>query len=740
MKQVRAIILSEAAPWLVLLGCLAASVIGWRIFMDAEIAHTRLRFTEEARAHKQDILDRMINYEQALRSGVSLFEASEEVSRDEWRVYANSLHLTTLFPGIQGYGWSIFVTPEELARHEAAIRAEGFPDYHVRPPGPRDLYSAIVFLEPFDTRNQRAFGYDMYAEPTRRKAMQRARDSGDAALSGRVTLVQEIDTEVQAGCLLYLPVYKKGMPLQSVEDRRAAIIGFVYAPFRMENLMAGILGNRHHLSALRIYDGNSVDSADLMVDSHRKEPVASVSGEHRLLDELEYAGHRWTLEFRSTRAFRETMDDSKALIVLGSGIISSLLLFAWILGLSRSRNRALILAERMTADLSASESRIRAILDTAVNGIITMGSDRAILSFNPAAEKIFGYQVEDVLGKNVNMLMPEPFRSRHDAFVERYLATGESQIIMVGGREVLGQHKNGNVFPMWLAVGEAVIEEARVFVGCVVDITEHKQVEAALRSAMEVAEAANRAKSDFLNTMSHELRTPLTVILGYLPLLMQAGAKLPVAKKVSAALENRPEAADFTKFVDQIGKMATEMKRNGEHLLTLINDLLDISKIEAGKLTLNRQPVPVRPLLEEVVNSLRASAESKGLRLMEAADPGTVFADEVRFKQILINLIGNAIKFTESGHIKVTGHTEGSMFAFEVADSGAGIPESELERVFDRFHQVDNSSTRKAGGTGLGLAITRKLVEISGGEISVASREGEGSCFRFTLPLHIQER
>ena len=186
--------------------------------------------------------DRLAAHEQILLSGVALFDAFDQITREEWRTFTQRLNVESNFPGIQGIGFALRIPPDRLAQHVQEMRSEGFPDYNVRPEGDRDAYSAIIYLEPFLGRNLRAFGYDMLSEPMRRGAMERARDQNEAALSGKVVLVQETEKDIQAGTLMYVPVYRRGMPTETVEQRREALFGWVYSPYRMTDLMSGILG------------------------------------------------------------------------------------------------------------------------------------------------------------------------------------------------------------------------------------------------------------------------------------------------------------------------------------------------------------------------------------------------------------------------------------------------------------------------------------------------------------------
>ncbi|PZN82130.1 MAG: hypothetical protein DM484_06980, partial [Candidatus Methylumidiphilus alinenensis] len=205
------------------------------------------------------IQDRLEAYALILRGGVALFAASKAVEREEWQAFVGNLRAWQSVPGAQGIGFSQVIPADRLAAHIAQIRSEGFPDYTVRPLGKRALYTSIIYLEPFRDRNLRAFGYDMYTEPVRRAAMQQACDTGEAALSGKVKLVQETETEVQAGTLMYAPVYRNGATVETVAQRRAALLGWVYNPYRMNDMMAGILGNWESREGktvdLKIYDG-----------------------------------------------------------------------------------------------------------------------------------------------------------------------------------------------------------------------------------------------------------------------------------------------------------------------------------------------------------------------------------------------------------------------------------------------------------------------------------------------------
>lgn len=350
---------------------------------------------------------------------------------------------------------------------------------------------------------------------------------------------------------------------------------------------------------------------------------------------------------------------------------------------------------------SASEERIRAIVETVVDGIISIDAKGFVRTANPAAERIFGYAAEEMLGRNVNMLMPEPYHSAHDGYLDSYLTTGRRKIIGIG-REVTGRRKDGSTFPMDLAVSEMNLGGTRMFTGIVRDITEHKRLE--------------RMKSEFVSTVSHELRTPLTSIRGALGLL---------ASKYAEALPGKAR---------QMLEMA---ERNGERLTVLINDLLDLEKIESGHLEFEFKAVNLVALARRACEDNEGYARRHDVRLRLAIEPveAPVRGDEHRLLQAFANLISNAVKYSlPAGEVEIAVTRREGGFRVAVRDHGPGIPEEFRGRIFERFAQADSSDTREKGGTGLGLAITKVIIEKHGGRIDYTSQPGVRTEFFFDLP------
>ncbi|MCB1510908.1 MAG: CHASE domain-containing protein, partial [Hyphomicrobiaceae bacterium] len=275
----------------------------------------------------------MTAYEQVLRGGAGLLKTNDRVSRSEFQSFIAAMNIARDYPGLQGIGYSVLVPPSLRAAHEAKIQAEGFPGYRIKPDGKRDLYSAIIYLEPFDWRNKRAFGYDMYANPIRREAMNRARDTGTLALSGRVRLVQETAQDVQAGFLLYVPIYKSDLPTTTVKQRREAIAGFVYAPFRTGKLIEALLERelqwvRNQL-AFAIYDGDKTNDSGLMFKTANY-PALQSHRRYRHIAKTDFHGHTWTLVFTSTKAFDTSVSHLAGILALISGLLLTTLLTAFI--------------------------------------------------------------------------------------------------------------------------------------------------------------------------------------------------------------------------------------------------------------------------------------------------------------------------------------------------------------------------------------------------------------------------
>ncbi|KUO60671.1 hypothetical protein APF79_02560 [bacterium BRH_c32] len=311
-------------PIFVIIGCWIITYFIWDNSNTRINNELRLYFEFRVREVNTRIQHRIGSYEQILRGVRGLYVASDNVRRSEFSAFCNSLHLDENYPGIQGLGFSLIIPLDQIKKHIEAIHNEGFPEYKLWPVGNRETYTSIIYLEPFNDRNLRAFGYDMFSEPIRRKAMEWARDSNEVAISGKVVLVQEIGKEVQAGFLLYLPVYKNGVSNISVIERRKNILGWVYSPFRMGDFMEGLFGEYAADLDVEIYDGKIVSAETKMFDSQ------SPSGKHfqplRSSRVMKLNGNEWTILVKSTPKLESRIDSTSTRIILIIGISISILL------------------------------------------------------------------------------------------------------------------------------------------------------------------------------------------------------------------------------------------------------------------------------------------------------------------------------------------------------------------------------------------------------------------------------
>lgn len=369
------------------------------------------------------------------------------------------------------------------------------------------------------------------------------------------------------------------------------------------------------------------------------------------------------------------------------------------------------------------ENYISAIMENVVDGILTFDSAGKILSVNSAAQKIFGYSETELQKQAMEILFPEgqdnegeSFRSAISSMIQGKTASHES--------ESSARKQDGSTFPIDLSISKMEGSSNVIFITIIKDITQRKEFQQALIEAKEKAEAAAIAKTNFLSTMSHEIRTPMNAVIGLTNLLIQEGPR-----------EDQLENLNILKF-------------SGENLLVLINDILDFNKIEAGRVEFEEIDFSLKTVANTIKEALGVKAKEKGIGLriyMDSSLPEVVAGDPTRLSQILNNLIGNAVKFTEKGKVTVDialqkEEDDTICIDFEVQDTGIGIPPDKIASVFESFTQSNSTITRKYGGTGLGLSITRKLVELQGSSIKLESEEGVGSTFSFYLKFKKSQR
>ena len=773
----------------------------------------------------------------------------------EFRAYVAARDLDRAFPGILGFGFIRRCQRLDLDALVAEERADQGPAFTVRTSGTAaDLY-IITRIEPL-SRNRPAWGFDVGSESERRNAVERAVATGSPTITGIITLVQ--DGERTPGFLILLPVYTPGLPLDSPEQRTAALHGLVYAPLIARDLLHGIESLSGGVVTCRVTDGPAATAPTIY---HTSTPAA-IDPAHTSVREASIHGRDLGMHLMGTPALYATSAPAGIRAIAVAGALLSLCMALCVHLLLVGQRRALGLAERMTTALSLAKERAEdlaresatfqaaidrhtivsitdaqgritaandafcaisgyerhelvgqdhqivksgvherefwrrawdelvagrpwradvcnrakdgslywvdslivpfldsdgrperfisirtdisarkhseagqhaaivlreAILTATHHAVIAVRIDGIISHFNPAAERMLGYGAHEMIGLHTPALFHDPAEMSARAAVlsaelGRTVELGLDVFVVLprerGGadeREWTYVRKDGSRFPVLLSVtairdAEGVLQG---YLGVALDISERRRQDERLRAALAAAEAATRAKADFLATMSHEIRTPMNGVIGMTGQLLKTDLD--------------PHQRDC----------AETIRSCGESLLTLISDILDFSKIEAGRLELEAIPVDLVQLTHEVIALFLPTAEAKSISLSSelAADlPRSLSCDPTRIRQILTNLISNALKFTEQGGVVLRLSCPGPI-VIEVADTGIGMTVDQRQRIGEAFAQADASTTRQYGGTGLGLSICTRLVELMHGRFELTSHLGQGTTVRIELPL-----
>lgn len=509
----------KAAYGVFVLG-LVLSVWGYGYAQSTIREKEQLRFETLSEQATLLIQTRMDTYRAMLRAGVGMFDASEQLNRNEWRLFVSDLQIAEKFPGVQGIGFTEMIPAAKLDEHIRRIRAEGYPDYTVRPHGKRDYYTAIIYLEPFDMRNQRAFGYDMFSEPVRHEAMMRAIETGKTALSGKVRLVQENSVDEQVGFLMYLPVFRRGAPLETTAQRLQALHGFVYAPFRIKNLMNGVLGSRYEDVAFEIYDG-AKRPENLLLATH---PGKSLSDRLEIEKKITIDGKVWSLYFHPLQGFYDEAKDNTPWWILGFGIVLSFALFWIVRSAYRLSDKAQKLADEMTEILSQQKKRLDGIIEGTNVGTWEWNVQSGETIFNERWAQIIGYTLEEIAPTSIQTWIDYTHPDdlvRSDQMIQRHLA-GELDYYECEARM---RHKDGSwrwvldrgKVTTWSEDGQPLIMS-----GTHQEITKNKLYQEALLQASNFNRALldNSAVGIFLGSVERkiiETNRKLAEMFGYLP-------------------------------------------------------------------------------------------------------------------------------------------------------------------------------------------------------------------------------
>lgn len=782
----------------VLLLGLAISGFVWHAESTRARGEAAARLNEQANAFAARIAQRLVAYEVILRAAASLFAATENPTRAQWGAFVEAFALDTTYPGVQGVAFAARVRAPDVAGFEQAVRAEGFPEFRVWPSGPRAEVSPINYIEPMSAANVRALGYDMGSDPDRRQAMNASRDTGKPTLSPSVVLLQDAGGARRVGALMFLAVYGYGGPAleQTMWARQQAHRGWVYVAFRPAQMIESLDRSERLSLRVRLYDGAAPDAGSLLYQDPRLGDT-TISPDRAARMTIQAVDRTWTLEaFPGPPASGAAPFSSRSpWTLLVGGVLVSLLLFGVLWSMATTRDRAHALAREMTlalrraneeldtrvrqrtADLSAINAQLReeaverqrvegeraaalqrereraaqlrALADAGL-GIGDLREGTAPLDYlADRAYRIVGCRHAFLVrtGEGAGSLasvassMPIGFEDRR-ALLEasaRWPTRDRIEVVRVVSEDsdiprdawpqgcveaMIVPIRVGTEAPlatMYLQNGDErrfTLEDEVIIHQLVLLVTGAMATAEAVsreRRARMEAEAANNSKDEFLAIVSHELRTPLHAILGWLQVLERQGSSS-----------------------EHMGRALDVIRRNAEAQSTLIDDLLDLARIEQGKLALELERVRFDALLVETVESLRQGAAAKRVALdLRIEAHAQVQGDPVRLQQVVANLVSNAVKFSESpGRVEVRLREDSGQLMLEVEDEGEGIEPDVLPHIFERFTQGDPASRRRKGGLGLGLALVKNIVEAHGGRVSAASGgKGHGAVFTVCLPI-----
>ncbi|RNF27757.1 hypothetical protein NM04_26805 [Massilia aurea] len=670
----------------------------------------RGRFEHAAQAARERIDAALASYGQAARALAALHAAGggdAVPDRAAFHRYVAALDLPSNFPAIEGVSYAAHVREDEREAFIAAMRADrsvdarGYPDFTIFPAGRRPWYEVVAYQFPIDQPSRR-LGFDMAARPAVARALEGARDSGGMSASGQPVFLREPKPHYALG--MRMPVYRGGVTPLGVEARRAAYLGSFGIAFSVPDLVENALAAPGAQPlAVSIYGvGTAGGAGDLVLHGADVRRTPPTQGEHfaRALD-VDFAGSRWLAHFSAPRrAMLTGLDPWLPMAALAFGFGATLLVYGLFLAQYRSRRAAD--EQRLLLDTVLDNLDAEVYLKDGLRRIRYLNAKGAASLGRPAAELIGRRDVE-AMG-----------RALADAAWEL------DRAVLHDGRrssaQVAQSAPGGAPRQLWTVRLPMQVDEEAAVLCVATDVTELHRLKAR-------ADAASKAKSDFLSNMSHEIRTPMNSIIGMTHLALQAA----------------PDARQR----DYLEKIY----HSGQHLLGIINDILDFSKIEAGMLELSRVCFMLDALMRNVEAQLGTAAVAKGLGFDIEIDPvlmRPLCGDSLRLEQVLLNFAGNAVKFSERGRITLRARLARAfgpevLVRFEVEDRGIGIDAAALPHLFSPFQQADQSATRRHGGTGLGLAISRQLAELMGGEVGVVSTPGEGSTFWFTARLALDD-
>jgi len=707
-------------PYLVMTLSLFLTWFFWRQYDHSLAVRSQTIFTDRSEEIMNRFFIRMTDDEQILRGAAGLFNASVSVTREEWHLYATSLSLDKNYPGLQGLGFSEVVHTGDKDRHIQRLRAEGFPNYRIWPEGDRPVYTAIIYLEPFDWRNRRAFGYDMLSEPIRREAMEKARDGAEAVLTNPLFLVQETENDRQKGVLMYMPVYEHVLPLATVAQRRDALKGYAYSPIRIRDFMSALFPKPPQDIGFRIYTETEPKAAALLFDSVSDWKVRlpdTYRGELKTSRSVQRFGRNWLFTFQSLPAFAHEQRKSQSRNYLVVGLTVSALLTVIAFMLRYAHTSAIAAAHA----LRKSQERYRKISEDSPAYICTFLSDGTLTYVNPALAHDARLTQAQLTGRNFfNFLLPEYREPLRDS-LNRLSPSNPTEM----HEEAFFGPNQSVIWHQWTSRG-IFDEQGRLAEIQAVgqDITERKRAEEErVRLAQQMLHAQKLESLGVLaGGIAHDFNNILMAIIGNVDLSLM---KVPPDSPIVEYLKNIEKATNRAAY---LAKQMLAYSGKGRFLVE--------------KIDLNR-------VVEELEHVLRASISRTAALKIELGRPlPAVEADSNQVRQILMNLVLNASEAIAEHEGEITIRTgavkldqdslkdvllgehmgAGGYVWLAVADTGCGMEKEVVEKIFDPFF------TTKFTGRGLGLAAVHGIVRGHKGGMQICSEPGKGTTFKVLLP------
>ncbi|MBF0398476.1 MAG: CHASE domain-containing protein, partial [Desulfobacterales bacterium] len=670
-------------------------------------------------------LSKKINtYIDILYSIESLFKEDQVPERKKFNIVVKQWF--DRYKAIQGISWNPKILYEEKDHYETLARKEQYPDFFIKeldiegnmkPVSKRDAYFPPYYMEPYKG-NEKALGFDLASNPIRLQALEKSIDTGKPTATSRIKLVQEKGN--QFGVLIFIPNFGDDTTLQS---RRKTIKGFIVGILRIGDIIKSVT-NDFDLKGidLHLYDMSAPTELRMLYSSNPNQINYNDSKPFLLnfQKDLVFADKNWLIYFQPNIYYFNKYEILSSWAVLFCGLLFTTLLGFFLFMLINRADTIERIVSKRTEELSIANKRWQFALEGSKNGVWDWNIITNEVYFSPMWKKMLGYEVNEIkddLREWEKRVHPDDLEKAY-IDVKKHIS-GETEYYQNEQRILC---KDGTY--KWILDRGKIVEwtedlKPLRFIGTHTDIDEQVQAEERLKLAKIEAEEANQAKSEFLANMSHEIRTPMNAVIGFSELL------------------------DKLIKEDKLRNYVNAINTSAKTLLNLINDILDLSKIEAGRMKIHNEEVNLRTILEEVAQIFQMKIDEKNLKLIYITCedlPKLIILDETRLRQVLLNIVGNAVKFTDQGYIKISAYQEAIDFKegktnihISIEDTGIGIPPEQQKLIFESFRQQEGQSTRKYGGTGLGLTISKKLIEMMNGFITIASEKGKGSIFKITI-------